>query len=229
MNNWMHQFKSLPAKVQSTVLLFGMAGTITLSWGMFSHPGLQFTRLILMLLLAVVGSQAKLRLYKDSSISVLTFVVLLSMLAGNGFEALLVGMFGVAVQTYFPARKLVLHRLIFNLGMIAVTIQASCWTYSRFVEGTLHSQLAGAIGAASMYYLGNSLSVSLIIALSKGASILKLWSQHFLFTAPSYLIAGLLSLLTAQLVALGAVLVLILIPAVCVGYYSSLRLVSTNQ
>ena len=68
--------------------------------------------------------------------------------------------------------------------------------------------------------------VSLIIALSKGASIVHLWSTHFLHSAPSFLIAGLLSLgvigLAGNLVLLGVALVAVTM----IAYYCSISRVA---
>jgi len=121
----------------------------------------------------------------------------------------------------------VLHRLVFNLGMIAVTIQASAWVYAFFLthsSGSFPSILASILGASSMYYLGNSLSVSLIIALSKRESMLRLWLDHFVYAAPSFIVAGLLSLLAFELTDSGeGFLLLTLVPVASITYYASVR------
>jgi hypothetical protein len=74
-----------------------------------------------------------------------------------------------------------------------------------------------------MYFLGNSVFVSLIIALSKAASMVHLW---FLHSAPSFLIAGLLSLgvigLAGNLVLIGVALVAVTI----IAYYCSISRVA---
>ena len=195
-------FQNLPLPARYAVAIFGVAGVITILWTVFSEPFTGILQMLYLTILAIVTAQTKVRLYKDSTISFLTSVVLLSLLIGGTREALLAGICGVTVQTYFPQRQFVLHRLVFNLGMIAVTIQASAWVYAFFFSrssGSFPSILASILGASSMYYLGNSLSVSLIIALTKRESMLRLWLDHFVYAAPSFIIAGLLSFLAFEL------------------------------
>src|SRR5439155_7030935 len=96
--------------------------------------------------------------------------------------------------------------------------------------GGLTNQLVAIIAASSVYYLGNSVSVSLMIALTTGARLFRLWSDHFAASAPSFLIAGLLSLLASQMTMKlfeNPVLLLVL-PVVVGSYYFTLRLVETR-
>jgi hypothetical protein len=148
-------------------------------------------------------------------------------------EAILIAICGVGVQTYFPSRKLVPYRLAFNAGMIALTVKASCWiyTFSMMHPGAgLPNQLVAVIAASSVYYLGNSISVSLMIALTTGVRMLRLWNAHFAASAPSFLMAGLLSMLASQVTMklfMNPMLLLIL-PVVVGSYYFTLRLVESR-
>jgi len=220
-------FQNLPLPARCAVAIFGVAGVIATLWTMLSEPFTGGLQLACTMILAIVTAQSKVRLYKDSTISFLTSVVLLSLLIGGTRDALLAGICGVTVQTYFPQRKFVLHRLVFNLGMIAVTVQASAWVYAFFLSqssGSFPSILAAILGASSMYYLGNSLSVSLVIALTKRESMLRLWLDHFVYAAPSFLIAGLLSLLTFELAqSREGFTLLTLAPVASITYYASVR------
>ena len=220
-------FQNLPLPARCAVAIFGVAGVITILWTALSEPFNGVLQLLAIVGLAVATAQMKVRLYKDSTISFLTSVVLLSLLIGGTREALLAGICGVTVQTYFPHRKLELHRLVFNVGMIAVTIQSSAWVYAFFLSrssGSFPSTLASILGASSMYYLGNSLSVSLIIALSKRESMLRLWLDHFIYAAPSFIIAGLLSLLAFELAqSREGFMLLTLVPVASITYYASVR------
>jgi hypothetical protein len=222
-------FKAMSGTSRAAIVTFAAAGAVTLLSAVISDPFPLNFRLVVFLTLAMLTAHTKLRLYKDSSISFLTSVVLLSLLMGGREEALFTAICGVSVQTYFPSRKLVPHRLAFNLGMIAVTVQASWWAYSWSASqsaGLFSGQFEGILAASSTYYLGNSLSVSLMIALSKRESMFRLWYGHFFHTAPSFFIAGFLSLLAFQVLLMspGAGFLLVLLPVLSMGYYSSLRL-----
>jgi len=87
--------------------------------------------------------------------------------------------------------------------------------------------LTATVIASFVYFLGNSVSVSLIISLSKGVSMVDIWLNHFLNSAPSFVIAGLLSVGVLGLIknnnpglAFG------LLAAVSLAYFSSVKLVA---
>ncbi|HLH32140.1 MAG TPA: hypothetical protein VKY31_13130, partial [Terriglobia bacterium] len=184
----------------------------------------------LLFALAVVCARAKVNLYRGSTISFLTCVVILAVIREGPAVAMLVGIAGVTVQTFFPSRKLVLHQLAFNIGMIALTVLATWSTYHLLVGRpgieTLPTELTATILASFMYFLGNSISVSLIVSLSQGAPMLHLWSTHFLHSAPSFVIAGLVSLgvvgLAGNIVLIGVALVAVTM----IAYYCSISKVA---
>ena len=79
--------------------------------------------------------------------------------------------------------------------------------------------------ASFVYFLGNSMSVSLIIALTKKMSIAEVWLKHFLCSAPSFLLAGLLSLGVVALISTQSItMVAALVAAISLSYYTSIRL-----
>ena len=90
---------------------------------------------------------------------------------------------------------------------------------------TLSAETIATLLASFTYFLGNSLSVALIVALTKGMSLFHIWSQHFLYSAPSFLIAGLLSLgLMATTAGPGLLILGALTGVVALAYYCSVRL-----
>jgi len=229
----MFKFGTLPLKARTAIVMFAIAGSIALASAVLFEPFRSPVRFLILLALAVGTANRKFRLYRDSSISFLTSVTLLSIWIAGTTEAILIAICGVAVQSYSPSRKLVLYRLVFNAGMIALTVKASCWIYTFTMthpQAGLTNPLMAVIAASSVYYLGNSISVSTMIALTTGAPLLRLWNDHFSASAPSFLMAGLLSMLTSQLtlkLLLNPVLLLIL-PVVVGSYYFTLRLVETR-
>jgi hypothetical protein len=229
----MIKFGTLPVKARTAIMMFAILGAITLASTLLYQPFTSPVRFVLLLALAVGTANTKFRLYKDSSISFMTSVILLSILIAGTTEALLIAICGVSVQGYFPSRRLVLHRLLFNAGMIAVTVKATCWTYTYCMthpQGGLTNQLVAVLAASSVYYLGNSISVSLMIALTTGARMLRLWNEHFASSAPSFLMAGLLSLMASEITMRLSenTMVLLVLPVVIGSYYFTLRLVETR-
>ena len=78
-------------------------------------------RLLLLIGAAVIGSRARINLFKGSTLSFLTAVVLLAVIKEGLGPAILVAIVGVTAQVILPSRKVVIHQLAFNVGMIALT------------------------------------------------------------------------------------------------------------
>jgi hypothetical protein len=222
-------FNLLPLAARRAILMFGVAGLITAIVTVFHQPELAPGRILVLLALAAASARAKVKLYRETSLSFLTSVVLLAVITSGPAVAVLVAVFGVTVQSFLPKRRLVFHQAIFNGGMISVTVTATWW---------IHHLLAGALPLAQMsaettatvlasftYFLGNSVSVSLMVALSKGMSMFQVWANHFMYSAPSFLIAGMLSLGLIALAGTASLwLLAAVIPVVAFPYYCAVRL-----
>src|SRR5882672_6239266 len=98
------------------------------------QPAFAYGRLVLLAGVAMISARAKVNLYKGSTISFLTCVVLLAVIREGPAIAVLLAVCGVTVQTLLPSRKVVLHQLAFNAGMIALTVVATWWTYGFIVH-----------------------------------------------------------------------------------------------
>jgi hypothetical protein len=220
-------FRVLPFAARCTVILFAVGGlAAVLSASMFQRD-VASGRLLLLLTVAAVAGRAKVKLLKGATLSFLTFVVFLAIITEGLAVAVLVGLCGVTVQTLLPSKKLVLHQLAFNAGMIALTVSASWWTYHLLAAqkiDAISTELIAMSIASFTYFLGNSLSVSLIVALSKGISAFHVWYHHFLFSAPSFLIAGLLALGTFAVGSSQRVFIpIVLLNVILIAYYCSVR------
>jgi len=218
-------FLSLPLAARYTIVLFGAAGLAAVLFAMTFQPVLAAGRILLLLVLATASARMKFNLFKGSSLSFLTPVVLLAIIQEAPIVAVLVGVCGVTVQAIFPSKKIVLHQLVFNAGMIALTVTASWFTYHSIARSpapdTISSEMLAAMFASVAYFIGNSVSVSLIVALTKG----HVWFHRFLFSAPSFLIAGLLSLVMIAMASSSSfMIVCALLIGISIAYYGSVRL-----
>src|SRR5579862_5358378 len=219
-------FNSLPFAARWTIILFGAAGLAALLYVVTSQPGIDLGRTLLLLALAAGSARIKVNLFKGSTLSFLTSVVLLAVIHEGPAVAVLVGLCGVTVQTIFPSKKVVVHQLAFNAGMIALTVTATWLTY-HIVAGqptlnAISSNIVATVLASFAYFVGNSVSVSLIVAMTKGLSVFQIWFQHFLFSAPSFLLAGLLSFAAiALLSSTSIVFVGAFVAAISTAYYCS--------
>ena len=226
-------FSTMPAAARLAVLFFALLGFGAMAYAAVFQMGFAPGRLLLLMAGAAVCARAKVRLYKTSTISLLTSVVLLAVIKEGLAAALIVGIFGVMVQTVVPSKRLVLHQLAFNFGMIAVTVCATWFTHQSLtatrIAGPVSTESMATLLASFVYFLGNSLSVSLIIALSKKVSMAEVWLKHFMFAAPSFLLAGLLSLGVVALMSSPSFATVVSLVAVTAGvYYASIRLAGAS-
>jgi len=222
-------FKLLPPAARRAIVMFGATGLAAALYAMFYQSALPPARLVILLVLAALTARAKVTLYRETSLSFLTSVVLLAVITDGPAVAVLVSMFGVTVQSFLPKRKLVLHQAIFNWGMISLTVTATWWIHHVLTgvlpPATISAETTATVLASFTYFLGNSLSVSVIVGLSKGLSVFNVWCTHFMHSAPSFLIAGLLSLgIMAFATSASLFLILVVISVTLLSYYCSIRL-----
>ena len=228
-------FKTMPAAARIAVLFFALLGVAAIGYAAVFEMGFAPGRLFLLMAGAAACARAKVRLFKSSTISLLTSVVLLAIIKEGLAAALIVAVFGVMVQTVVPSKRLVLHQLAFNFGMIALTVSATWFTHQSLtaarIAGPVSTEAVATLLASFVYFLGNSLSVSVIIALSKKLSIAEVWLNHFMCSAPSFVLAGVVSLgVVALMSSQNIAIVLTLVAVTSVVYYTSIRRVSeTNR
>jgi signal transduction histidine kinase len=133
-------------------------------------------------------------------------------------------MMGVVVQSSLPWTRKVPYRTVFNVGMVGVTVALAGFGYSSIVppgDARVGEQLTGILVAAFIYYLCNSVFVSLIISLSSGISILKIWHSSFLYTAPAFFLEGFVAfgaLRAASVIQFGVLAAVV--PVMALTYYS---------
>jgi len=227
------EFTSLPLAARCTIVLFGIAGLAAMLYTMAFQPSLASSRIFLLMAVAAGTARIKVNLFKGTTLSFLTSVVLLAVIQEGPAVAVLVGLCGVTIQTVFPSKKIVLHQLAFNAGMIVLTVTASWLSYhalaSTHVLDSMSSKMMATVIASFTYFLGNSISVSLIVALTKGMSVFNIWFHHFLFSAPSFLIAGLLSLgLIVIISSTNLLIVAAWVSPIVIAYYCSVRVTAQS-
>ena len=86
------------------------------------------------------------------------------------------------------------YRTLFSMACLVVTVQAAGAIYGRlggepgrFDILTLPKPL---VGAATSYFLINTAMVATAIALSTRQSVVKIWNENFLWSAPSYFVGA---------------------------------------
>jgi hypothetical protein len=215
-------FKNLSIQARCLIVLFGIAAALSAAWALFSGEVPHAGRLALLVILGAASAHTKVRLTKTSSLSLLTSVVMLSLMVDGKIAAVAVGVAGVTVQAFLPSRKFIVHRFVFNAAMVVLAIHAASvpynWLVSQHLAVEVMSHLIGIIAASLTYYLGNSISISLIVGLTECKSVFRIWYDHFLLAAPSFLSSGLLSVVFAEILAKTIIGAAILLPLMYVSY-----------
>jgi diguanylate cyclase (GGDEF)-like protein/putative nucleotidyltransferase with HDIG domain len=89
-----------------------------------------------------------------------------------------------------------LHRALFSMACLAITVQAAGLAYSRLggVSGEMGSTLGEVAGplvaAATVYFIVNTLLIAVAIGLTTRQSVLTVWNDNFLWSAPSYFVGA---------------------------------------
>ena len=108
-------------------------------------------------------------------------------------EAMIVAAASAWTQRTFNNEKPTpLYRTLFSMAWPIIAVQATGWVYGQ-LGGTAGSLSfitlpRPLIGAAATYFLMNTAPVAAAVALSTHQSTVKIWRDHFLWSAPSYFI-----------------------------------------
>ncbi len=218
------RFVDMPLRARVAVSVFGAIGVLELFRSLSAAPSFGGSVFGLMLALAIATSRAKIRLLGGSTLSLLTSVVLATLVALGTEAAVIVAMIGVVVQCSFPWNKIIPYRIAFNVGMVGLTVALAGVAYNVIVPAGkpgIGDQVAGILIASFIYYLCNSVFVSLMVSLSAGTSSWKLWHGSFLYTAPAFFLAGVLAFAAVKLASVIQVGVLAaIVPVLALSYYS---------
>lgn len=92
------------------------------------------------------------------------------------------------------------HRTLFSMGCLAITVQVAgaVFLWLGGVPGTLPETLPALarplVGAATAYFVCNTLLIATAIGLSTRQSIVRTWNQNFLWSAPTYFVGAAVAL-----------------------------------
>ncbi len=191
---------SLPLEARFYVGAVIVAGAILVvilgPRGAFDQP-LLFASL---LFLSAVTSAFKVNLplaKSGSTMSVSYAIDFTALILLGPHETMLIGIASAWSQCTFRMQtKNPPHRTLFSMACLAITVQASGFVYLSLggVPGTLATTAADVarplLGAATAYFICNTLVIAVAIGLSTREPLLKVWHQNFLWSAPSYFVGA---------------------------------------
>ena len=141
------------------------------------------------LLIAVLASTMKVRLPGiEGTMSVHFLFVLLGIMELSLLETLIIGCAAALVQTLWkPKRSPEFIKVAFNLAMTANGIGLTYLAYTGAGDYLRHSLPMLLVVGACVYFLGNTIPVAVVIALSEQRSLHKIWAETFFWSFPYYL------------------------------------------
>jgi MASE9 len=97
-----------------------------------------------------------------------------------------------------------IYRTLFSMACLVLTVQAAghVYTFLGGVSGTFDWQKIGPplVGAATTYFVINTLAIATAIALSTRQFVLRVWNENFLWSAPSYFVGAGVAAVSAWMV-----------------------------
>jgi diguanylate cyclase (GGDEF)-like protein len=115
------------------------------------------------------------------------------------------------------------YRVLFTMAELAISIEATAltlgWTGGTNLDGAADIVIPSIAAAALVYFITNTLLVAVVLGLTTGRSIIKIWDQEFLWNAPNYLIGALAATVAVQSVGrYGLQAIALLIAPLYLGY-----------
>jgi PAS domain S-box-containing protein len=204
-------WQALPRAAQlfvAIVIAAGAALALTFLPDRVDHPALFALLLVFAYLMSTWKVNLPLALSNGSTLSVSYAADLMSLLILGPKQALVIAMAGAWAQcSTQPKRTYPTYRTLFSVAVLAITMRAVAAVYRQ-----LHGPaplVAGAdltrplLGIIATYFLVNTGLVALAIALATRRSIWPVWRDNFLWSAPSFFVAGGSGALAALVVARG--------------------------
>jgi diguanylate cyclase (GGDEF)-like protein len=184
------------------VAAVSLAGALVIAKSILSIDGTHSIALAVLMGLSLVASVAKITIPvagNDSSLTVCHVVDFTTLIVCGPGAAVIVSAFGGWAQCTLrsPARN-PLHRVVFSVAALALTMGTAGWVY-QWLGGkpglwSQTPQFEPLISAATVVFLLNSTLVAGGVALTTRRSIPLVWFESYLPTWPTYMIgAGLAS------------------------------------
>lgn len=134
-------------------------------------------------------------LFRSSSMSV-NFVVAFASIVYLGPAAAVVANLGGGLVMGFRPRRKALHKIVWNVGQLAICTQLTGWVYEA-AGGMLRpaafewALLPPAILGITTYFFANSFLLASVISLTTNSSLQTVWGMNYRWLAPNFVGMGL--------------------------------------
>jgi diguanylate cyclase (GGDEF)-like protein/putative nucleotidyltransferase with HDIG domain len=206
-------FKSLPAPLRAYILITMLAGGAALGTAAQTVTSVNPLLLVCLLISSVIFSTWRVQLTIHGSVMTLTSaVVCLAMLlpGGGPFVAVLCAGLGAVVGTiarlspghWLPSWewRVPWYKTAFNAAVCVAAAGIAGWFYQGATSlvasangadrASIPALVAGITAFQAVYFLLNTLGVSVALALLNGQKLFNLWRDNFFWTWPSYFVSA---------------------------------------
>lgn len=156
----------------------------------WNHP--DWPRFLTYCILSIVASGMKVVLPGiTGTLSLLFLFVLISVSDLNLAATLLVGCLGMLAQCLFHTQaRPRLVQVVFSVASFACAIKACDAAYNLSARTGLFEDPMRLLAAAGAFFLTNTLSIAVVIALTEGKPVWLVWRNSYLWTFPNYLMGA---------------------------------------
>jgi PAS domain S-box-containing protein len=191
-------WRSLPRTAQlyvAIVITIGGALTLALFPLHTPQPFLFAALLLFCCLTSAWKVDLQLLPTSGSTLSVSYAAALMALVLLGPAHATVIAAAGAWTQCTFKTKQpYPIYRTVFSMATAAITLQASGWAYFALGGSVEPQHLAilpkPLVGAISLYFFVNTGLVAGAIALSVRRSVWQIWRDNFLWSGPSFMVAG---------------------------------------
>src|SRR6266853_1450033 len=204
--------KDLPVAARAYVTVVCVAGVLVAAFNAphsLNHAGL----FLALLVCSSVASALKVSLplaTSGSTMSISYAVDFAALLLLGANETMFVAATSAWSQCTFRVQsKSPVYRTLFSMASLVLTVKLAGLVYGWFSGPSSDTLLTLAnlpkplVVAATAYFVGNTILIATAIGLSTKQSILRVWNENFLWSAPSYFVGALAAAAAAMVVQRG--------------------------
>jgi diguanylate cyclase (GGDEF)-like protein/putative nucleotidyltransferase with HDIG domain len=168
-------------------------GMAVLGSALWHWQSADLTRLACYLAVAILASSLKVQLPGiDGTMSVNFLFILLGVMELSLPETLLIGCTATLVQSIWQARnRLDPVKVLFNVFGMMANASALCYVSYHWLDARIaNNKPILLMAAALVFFLANTLPISIVIALTENKSSRKVWSNCYFWSFPYYLVGA---------------------------------------
>src|ERR1700756_148750 len=184
---------ALSIQTKAFVGITALAGAVVLVFSLSHWQSQDPTRFVCYLIVALLASGLKVQLPGiDGTMSVNFLFILLGVVELSLPETLIIGCAATLVQSVWQARKkLDPIKVIFNVFGMMANASALCYVSYQWLDARLFaSKPVVLMIAALVFFLANTLPISIVIALTENRPARKIWSECYFWSFPYYMVGA---------------------------------------